>query len=74
MLTCHDPYPHVTIGLFQFNSLKKNCFALASDLFKKRWHEYDWNSDNWLCVGIAPNRGNVRAETFRDWVLCGCRN
>ena len=54
--------------------LKKNCFELASDLFKKRGHEYDWDSDNGLCVGIVPNRGNVRAESFRDWVLCGCRN
>ena len=54
--------------------LKKNCFELASDLFKKRGHEYDWNSDNGLCVGIVPKWNIPRTESFRDWVLCGCRN
>ena len=54
--------------------LKKNCFVLATEIFKKRGHEYDWGSDKGLCVGIAPNRGNVRAESFCDWNLCGCQN
>ena len=54
--------------------LKKNCFELASDLFKKRGHKYEWGGDEGLCVGIAPNGGNVRAESFCDWALCGLRN
>jgi len=54
--------------------LRKNCFELATEIFKKRGHEYDWDSDEGLCVGIVPNRGNVRAESFCDWALSGCQN
>lgn len=54
--------------------LKKNCFELATEIFKKRGHKLDWNSDKGLCVGITPNRGNVRAESFCDWALSGCQN
>ena len=54
--------------------LKKKCFELATEIFKKRGHKLDWNSDKGLCVGITRNRGNVRAESFCDWALSGCKN
>ena len=45
--------------------LKKNCFELAMELFKKRGHKYEWDGDDGLCVGITFNGD----ESLKDWLL-----